>query len=103
MSQSSNSVPPPSYHDEFKKSVDLFEQSLQAYQKADGPNIQAKFKEVMDKTSHIMDETAPQFLSDFGQKKLQTLQSDYKSFSQSASSEIMKKLQSDINSLKKEL
>jgi hypothetical protein len=103
MSQVNNSSPPPSYHDEFKRSVDLFEQSLQQYQKADGANIQAKFKEVMDKTSRIMDQTAPEFLSDFGQKKLQTLQSDYKNFSQNSSSAMMKKLQTDINSLKKEL
>jgi len=99
MSQS-NIPEPPSYRDEFKQSINLFEQSLQEYQKADGANVQQKFKEVMDKTALIMNEAAPQFLSSAGKEHLQQLQVDFKSFSQHPSSDLMQKLQNDINSLK---
>lgn len=100
MSNISGSDPVPSYREEFKHSVDLFERSLQAYSESKMENQKAAFKSVMDKASHVMDETAPQYLTAADQELVKQLQKDFKDFSKNASSEMMKKLQSDINTLK---
>lgn len=97
----SGNSPVPSYKDEFKHGVNLFERSLDAYKKSTNDNQKAAFKEVMDKASHVMDETAPLCLNSSGQQKYKQLMDDYRNFSQNASSEMMKKLQGDINALKK--
>jgi len=92
--------PNPSYMDEFKQSVDLFERSLQAYQESKLDNQKLVFKDVMDRASHVMYETAPKCLSPSGQKQLDTMQKHYHDFIAHPDSQISKKLQNDINSLK---
>lgn len=89
-----------SYKDEFKHGVDLFERSFNAYQTSKLDNQKLVFKDVMDKASHVMDETAPQCLSPSGQKQLDSLKQHYASFMQHPDSQIAKKIQQDINSLK---
>jgi molecular chaperone DnaK (HSP70) len=92
--------PIPSYREEFQHGMDLFERSLQAYSQSNMENQKAKFKEVMAKASHIMSETAPEYLKPEDQQQLAKLQEDFKAFSKNSSSEMMKKLQNDINNLK---
>lgn len=92
--------PVPSYRDEFIHSIDLFERGLQGYGQSNIENQKAKFKEVMDRASHVMRETAPQCLNSTDQEQVKQLQEDFQAFSKNASSEMMKKLQNDINILK---
>lgn len=100
MSNIPGTNPAPSYKDEFQQSVSLFERSLQAYQDSKIENQKTKFQEVMKEATHIMDETAPQFLDDSDQQQVAQLKADFQAFSKNPSSEIMKKLQNDLNSLK---
>ena len=100
MSNVQGNDPLPSYKEEFRHSIDLFERSLQAHEQSKMENQKAAFRSVMEKASHVMSETAPQVLSASDQQQVTKLQADYKAFSQNPSSEMMKKLQSDINNLK---
>lgn len=100
MSNIQGQNPLPSYREEFKHGIDLFERSLQEYQKSNMENQKAKFQEVMGEATHVMDETAPQFLDASDQKQVSQLKNDFQAFLNNPSSEAMKKLQSDINSLK---
>jgi len=90
----------PSYMDEFKHSVDLFERSFKAYQDSKLDNQKLVFKDVMDRASHVMQETAPKCLSPSGQKQLDTLQKHYHDFIAHPNSQVSKAIQNDINSLK---
>lgn len=92
--------PNPSYMDEFKHSVDLFERSFKAYQESKLENQKLVFKDVMDRASHVMNETAPKCLSPSGQKQLDTLHKHYQDFIAHPNSQISKAIQNDINSLK---
>jgi hypothetical protein len=98
MDNSNNQIP--SYKDEFKHSVDLFERSFQAYQDSKMDNQKLVFKDVMDRASNVMEETAPKCLSASGQKKLQTLQEHYQAFLTNPNSQISQAIQNDINNLK---
>jgi len=99
----SNSQDPgsiPSYREEFKHSVDLFERSLQAYKQSNMDNQKTKFQEVMGEASHIMSETSPQFMNSGDLQDVAKLQTDFREFLKNPSSDVMKRLQQDINNLK---
>jgi molecular chaperone DnaK (HSP70) len=100
MSDIQGTNPTPSYKEEFQHSVDLFERSLHGYQQSQMDNQKTKFQEVMNEATHVMSETSPQFLDDSDQKQVKQLQKDFQAFMNNPSSDIMKKLQSDINTLK---
>ncbi|NBV29604.1 hypothetical protein EBS02_11450 [bacterium] len=100
MSSVGDNNPVPSYKDEFKKGLELFEESFQAYQQSNIANQKLAFQDVMGKATHIMDETSDQCLSASGKKNLSKLKSDYDQFLKNPNSEIMKAIQSDLNNLK---
>ena len=90
----------PTYKDEFKHGVDLFERSFKAYQNSHMDNQKQAFVEIMGKASHVMDETAPMVLNSSGQAQLSKLRKDYQDFISNPSSELMKSIQDDLNELK---
>ena len=100
MDKIDGSSPTPTYKDEFKHSVDLFERSLNAYQTSKMDNQKQAFVEIMGKASHVMDETAPMVLNKSGQDHLSTLKKHYQDFITNPSSDMMNALQKDINELK---
>lgn len=105
MTEASNPIPShkdpvPSYKQEFEHSVDLFQRTLKEYGKSKSENQKAAFKQVMEKASHVMSETAPQYLKGTDKELVTKLQADYRAFCQNPSSEMLTKLQSDINALK---
>ena len=51
------------YKQDFSKSVDLFQKSLDGYQSSQIPKQQAMYKDVMERTLQIMNETAKLCLS----------------------------------------
>ena len=90
----------PSYKDEFAHSVDLFERSFHAYQDSKMDNQKLVFKDVMEKATKVMDQTAPKCLSDSEKKDLETLKKHYQDFMSHPESSVSASLQKDINNLK---
>lgn len=90
----------PSYKEEFSHSVDLFERSFHAYQDSKMDNQKLVFKDVMDKATKVMDETAPKCLSSSEKKELESLKKHYEDFLSHPESQISSSLQKDINKLK---
>jgi hypothetical protein len=100
------SIPPDiraTYKQEFSRSVDLFQKSLQEYEKADELHKKAKFKDVMDKALQIMNETAQACLSKKAHAEKNQLEKDYQNFIQHDNSETYGKLNDDIDHLKDSL
>ena len=65
------------YNKQFHESMELFNEAMVNYQKAPNEEIKAKFKDVMDRSMHIMDELSPAVLNEQGQKVEETLHQDY--------------------------
>ncbi|HSW87115.1 MAG TPA: hypothetical protein VLG49_06420 [Rhabdochlamydiaceae bacterium] len=100
---SGGSIPPDikaTYKQEFARSVDLFQKSLQEYEKTEEFHKKAKFKDVMDKALQIMNETAKACLSKKAQSEKTQLEKDYQNFIQHDNPETYDKLNEDIDHLK---
>jgi len=101
-----NSIPPDLrtiYKHDFERSVDLFQSSLQEYEKAKEFNKKKKFKDVMDKALQIMNETASACLSKKSITEKDQLQKDYQNFLQHDTPNTLKRLNDDLDQLKKSL
>ncbi len=106
MSDPISNVPPQDrahYMQDFTKSVDLFKQSLDAYGSSQIPEQKAKYKDVMDRTLQIMNETAKLCLSKGAQNQEKTLATDYQNYMSHESPDTLKKLNSDIQNLEEKL
>jgi len=88
------------YQQQFSRSVDLFQKSLAEYEKADEQHKKDKFKDVMDKSLNIMNQTAKAAMSSSAQKQEKKLESDYQNLMANHSSENLAKVQKDIENLK---
>ena len=91
------------YKQDFAKSVDLFKQSLDAYGTSQIPEQKAKYKDVMDRTLQIMNETAKLCLSKGAQNQEKTLATDYQNYMSHESPDGLKKLNTDIEKLEERL
>ena len=100
-----SNIPPElraTYKQEFARGVNLFQESLTAYETTsdDQAEKKAKFKDVMDQALKIMNESARGFLSSRGQKEEAKLENDYHSFLNNDTPANYRKLNDDIRNLK---
>ncbi len=91
------------YKQDFSKSVDLFQKSLDGYQSSQIPKQQAMYKDVMERTLQIMNETAKLCLSKSAQGQEKTLVKDYENYMSKQTPEGLQKLNTDIDNLKEKL
>lgn len=93
------------YRQEFKEGVNLFQNSLAEYQKADEVHKKNALKNVMDEALQVMNETAQLCLSKKAQMQENQLAQDYQAFSSLASptDTDYQKLNSEIDNLKKDI
>jgi hypothetical protein len=89
------------YKQEFQRGMNLFEQSLHEYQNTEAGPKKDKFKEVMELTMQVMNETAKLALSKSAQKTEGVLEQDYQSYISDSSEDNLNKLQGDIDKLHK--
>ncbi len=103
ISGSSPEDPRAVYKQDFAKSVDLFQKSLDGYQSSQIPKQKEMYKDVMDRTLQIMNETAKLCLSKNAQVQEKTLANDYQDFLSNDTPAAVQKLNSDIDELKGKL
>lgn len=84
------------YRQEFNRGLNLFDKSLQAYKKCDESHKKAKFKDVMDKSLVVMNESASKDIKD----QVAQLQKDYDEYTQKETPGGLKKLNDDVESLR---
>lgn len=93
------------YQSQFKESVNLFSDALEKYHGIENPNktVEHKkkemYKDVMDKTKHIMEETHTQMRKKAVEKNFNQLQKDYADLDTNQL-EAYEKLKADIQNLK---
>jgi hypothetical protein len=85
----------------FNKAVNLFQQSLQAYEQSDIPAQKAKFKDVMDKCLQVIQQTAREAIRAEAQKTMDQVDKDYQSFLDNDNPQTYKQLNSDLDHLKR--
>lgn len=94
------------YQRQFKESVNLFSDALDKYNEIENPNKttefkkKAMFKDVMDKTKHIMEATHTQMQKKEVEQKFQQLQKDYLELGRDEKA-AYDKLSQDIQDLRK--
>ncbi len=91
------------YKQECVQGVDLFQRSLQEYQKSQIPAQKEEYKDVMDKALQVIRETVPQCLSKAMQQEELELEKDYQTYIDNPSPANLKKLTSDLQQFKKEI
>ena len=91
------------YKQECTRGVELFQRSLQEYQKSQIPAQKEEFRDVMDKALQIIKETASQCLGKEMQKESITLQKDYNQFIANPSDTNLNRLNNDLEHFKKEI
>ncbi len=91
------------YKQECVRGVELFQKSLQEYQKSQIPAQKEEYKDVMDKALHIIQETAAQCLGPEMQKEEGTLQQDYDKFIANPSPQNLKTLNNDLEHFKRKI
>lgn len=88
------------YQADYQKSLKLFQKSLEQYNQTNmEPHKKAKFKQVMDESLQIMNETASVALKKGKQSYEKALESDYKNYIANPTDENLKKLEESINNL----
>jgi hypothetical protein len=100
MSHDSEIQPVEPNKNEFKDGLALFEKSLKAYQQSSMEDQKAQFKSAMGRACKMLTEKDSKSLSASDKEQLAQLQADFKAFNTNPSSDLMRKLQSDINALK---
>ncbi len=91
------------YKQDFAKSVDLFKKSLDGYESSQIPKQKEMYKDVMNRTLEIMNETAKLCLSKNAQVQEKNLASHYQDFLSKETPEAVQKLNTDIDQLKEKL
>jgi len=89
------------YKQECAQGVNLFQQTLDAYQKSQIPAQQKEYRDVMEKALQIIHETATRCLSAELQKEEVNLEQDYKKYISSPTPENLNKLNDDLNHFQK--
>lgn len=91
------------YHEDYQKSLDLFENAFTEYNK---PNVEyhkkAQLKKVMDEALQVMNETACAALKEGKQSQETALENDYDAYLENPNEANKQKLLSDIKTLKEE-
>lgn len=91
------------YKQDFAKSVDLFQQSLDGYQSSQIPKQKEMYHDVMRRTLEVMNETAKLCLSKNAQAQEKTLVKDYQNYMSNQTPDGLQKLNNDIDKLKENL
>lgn len=97
------------FESQFKRAANLFDDALSNYhdiQNANDPiNYEKKkmFKDVMDKTMHVMDETSIQIMKKKIEEKEKELKNDYADLIASENEDTFQKVKGDIQEIKKML
>jgi hypothetical protein len=89
------------YKQDFSKAVDLFQQSLQAYEQSKIPAQKEEYKDVMDKCLQVIKETAREAIRQEAQKQVNQMNKDYQNFISNDTPATYKQLNNDLNALKK--
>lgn len=89
------------YRQEFERAVNLFQESLTAYQQSQIPAQKEEFKKVMAKTLEVIHQTIRQVIVERPEQKEKELSSDYQQFLGSDNSKNIAKLSSDLDDLKR--
>jgi hypothetical protein len=89
------------YRQEFERAVNLFQQSLTAYQQSEIPAQKEEFKKVMAKTLEVIHQTIRQVILERPEQKDKELSSDYQQFLDSDNSKNIAKLGRDLDDLKR--
>lgn len=88
------------YKQDFNRAVNLFQQSLAAYEKSQSDPQKAKFKDVMDKCLTVIHETIKEAVRVEAQKQLNQVDKDYQNFIASDNPKTYDQLNKDLDSLK---
>ncbi|MBI5345701.1 MAG: hypothetical protein HZB76_00945 [Chlamydiae bacterium] len=91
------------YKQEFARSVDLFKESLEEFEKATEVHKKAKFNDVMQKAMQIMNETAPLCLNKSLQEQKAKLEKDYQQLISKDNPQNVAQLNNDIEKIQKKL
>lgn len=89
------------YKQDFGRAVDLFQQSLEAYEKSQLQPQKAKYKDVMDKCLQVIHETIQQAIKKESQKQLNQFDQDYQNFIANDNPQTYQQLNNDLDSFKK--
>jgi len=90
--------PQESYRNSYDRAVNLFQQSLAAYEKSTEPHQKEKFKDVMDKCLVIIHETIRSVKGT--EQPLKKVDQDYENFIANDNPKTLGQLQKGIDSLK---
>ena len=88
------------YRQEFERAVNLFQQSLTAYEQSQMQSQKDEFKNVMAKTLEVIRQTIRQAVSQRPDQKEEGLATDYQKFLASDTPENVQRLNDDLNDLK---
>ncbi len=90
------------YEQEYKHSADLFKRALDQYGKSDNPYQKAEFKDVMDKSMQVLNETAHGLMRKELEEQNRQIAKDYARFQKfPGDSDTVDKLGSDLDKAKK--
>jgi hypothetical protein len=88
------------YRQEFERAVNLFQESLAAYQQSEIPMQKEEFKKVMDKTLLVIHQTIREAVKSRAEGKEKQLDQDYQNFLAQDTSQNVERLNHDLNDLK---
>lgn len=88
------------YKKDFNRAVDLFQQSLDAYEKSQSDPQKAKYKDVMDKCLVVIRETIKEASRQEVEKQLKQVNKDYSNFIANDNPTTYQQLSKDLDSLK---
>lgn len=89
------------YRQDCERGVNLFQQSLEAYQSSQIDAQKEAYKDVMEKALQVIHETASQFLTQEKQKEELNLEKDYQNYIANPTPENLKTLNQDLQHFKK--
>ncbi len=92
------------YEQEYKHGADLFKRALDQYTKSSNSNQKAEFKDVMDKSMQVLNETARDLMRKELQKQNEQIAKDYATFKKYPGDEdTIQKLNKDLDQAKKSI
>lgn len=89
------------YKQDFNEAVNLFQQSLAAYEKSQIQAQKDKFKDVMDKCQQVIHETIRSAIKKESAKQLQQFDKDYQNFIANDNPQTYQQLNTDLETFKK--
>ena len=92
------------YKQEYKQSADLFKKALDQYEKSDNAFQKAEFKDVMDKAMNILNESAKGMIRKDLEEKNKKIARDYETFQKyPGDHHAVQQLQKDLDEAEKSM